>query len=768
MTTIALASFAILTAIAPLIHRLLGRFSGVAFAMGSAAVGALFISVAPAIVAGDAQSESWVWVERLGVALSFRVDGLSLVFALLICFVGGIVLLYTSSYLEGNPRLGYFYAVLLGFMTSMLGLVVADNLLLLFVFWELTSVTSFLLIGFAHERPSARRAAIQALLVTGLGGLALLAGLLLLGLAAGTFTISELPMSGIAGHALYIPIAILVLVGCFSKSAIVPFHFWLPNAMEAPSPVSALLHSSTMVKAGVYLVARLHPSLGGTLLWDDALMVCGGVTMVYAAYLSTRQRTLKGVLAYSTVSSLGVLMMLIGIGAAKAAAAYLLAHAMFKACLFLVAGTIAEVTGEKDPARLGGLFRVMPAVSIASFLGALSLAGMFPFAGFVGKELALKASLAHPEWALVATVATVIGAVFTVVAAIIVGIGPLFGDRRPKAIDATPVSWRQWSGPLLLAVLGVVTAMIPSLMTEPLVLSTVSSITGAPYPDEVKLQAAELLWPPSGATALSALVLTLGGALYFARRLYMRVTRPPAWVSALAADRAYDGVVGAVGGGAALATRILQSGYLHMYVRVTLVAMIVLVTPALLRADVLRPVWQEFALLDAVIAVAIVCCTVVVLFLTHALAAVAVLGGIGFVMALIFVIYGVPDVAMTQFAVETLIVIIFVLVIYHLPRLRVLTSGPRRALDAAFAIAFGLVMGALATVASAKEAPDPVSTAHAELSVPAGFGRNVVNVILVDFRALDTMGEIFVLGIAAIGVYTLLRPMTQRAAEGSA
>ncbi|GAB4547528.1 MAG: putative monovalent cation/H+ antiporter subunit A [Phycisphaerales bacterium] len=764
MIPIALAIFALLAALAPVLHRLLGRYSGVWFACVSAAVGVLFIRMAPGVVGGEAFTESWAWVDGLGVALSFRVDGLALTFALLICFIGAIVLLYTSSYLEGHTRLGGFYATLLAFMASMLGLVVADNLLLLFIFWELTSVTSFLLIGFGHERPGARRAAVQALLVTGLGGLVLLAGVVLLGLAAGTFEMGGLASSGITSHPHYEAIAVLILIGCFSKSAIFPFHFWLPNAMEAPSPVSALLHSSTMVKAGVYLIARLHPTMGGTPLWDDALMLLGGATMVYAAFLATRQNTLKGVLAYSTVSSLGVLVMVIGLGAAKAAAVYLLAHAMFKACLFLVAGTVADATGQKDPARLGGLFRIMPLVSVASLLGALSFAGMFPFAGFVGKELALKAGLAHPEWAVAATAATVVGAVFTVMAAIMVGIGPLFGKAGPDQGTPEPIGWRQWSGPLLLAGAGVVTALLPALTIQPLVLSTVVSITGEPYPGEVKLHAAELLWPPSTATALSVLVLTAGGALYAMRGLYARVTAGPSWTHGLTADNAYDRTIDGLGWFSKFATRFIQSGYLHTYVRATLVAMILLVAPAVWRSGGFEMPDAPLTLVDIAIAGSIVACALVVLFLPHALAAVAVLGGVGFIMAFLFVLYGVPDVAMTQFAVETLVVIIFVLVIYHLPRLRRLTSRTRRAFDALFAITFGVVMGLLAMSAANVQVPDPVSLEHAAKSVPEGYGRNVVNVILVDFRALDTLGEIFVLGIAALGVYTLLQrgPMTKQ------
>jgi multicomponent Na+:H+ antiporter subunit A len=745
-----------LAIVAPPLHRLAPRFAGLFFAAVLAGLGVMYATLVSGFAGGETRAESWQWVTQLDVALTFRLDGLALTFALLICFVGAIVLLYTSSYLRGHPRLGGFYATLIAFMVSMLGLVVADNVFLVFVFWELTSITSFLLIGFEHERASARRAALQALLVTGLGGLVLLAGLVMLGLSAGTFNISEIDAATVTGGPYYAAIVVLVLIGCFSKSAIVPFHFWLPNAMEAPSPVSALLHSSTMVKAGVYLVARLHPTLGGSPLWDDVLILFGGVTMLIAAFLATRGTKLKSILAYSTVSSLGVLMMLIGMGASKAAATYLIAHAMFKGCLFLVAGSITHATGEKNPEKLGNLFKHLPLVSTAGILGALSLAGMFPFAGFVGKELLIKAGLGHPEYATAATIVIVVAAVLTVVAACMVGIKPLFG-KEPEGMHVHhPADWRQWLGPMLLALGGLVAGLAPAAFARPLVAATVISIDGAPYDGALKLFFLDLLWPPTLATWLSIIALILGAGLYAARRLYRRITTAPRPVQSLNADNLYDLFLAGFAAFAEQTTRVIQNGHLHSYVRTILLAIIGISIAATLRADALGEVTRSIFVMDALIAGAIICSAGSVLFLRSALAAVAVLGGIGFLMACVFVLYGAPDVAMTSFAVETLVVIIFVLVLYYLPRLRNLTSTPRRISDGLVATAFGVVMGIMAFASATRHVTFPVSGEHAALSVPEGFGRNVVNVILVDFRAMDTLGEIFVLGIAAIGVYTLL------------
>ncbi|MFU8828762.1 MAG: proton-conducting transporter membrane subunit, partial [Phycisphaerales bacterium] len=420
-----------LAAASPLLVRALGARAGLLISAVSLGIAAWFGTKFATVTGGETILETTSWVPSLGVELAFRLDGLALLFAILISGIGGFVLLYTSSYLGKSPGLGRFYTTLLTFMAAMLGLVLADNLIVMFIFWELTSITSFLLIGFDFHRESARRCAWQSLVVTGMGGLFLLAGILLLAIAAGSatspeFSIGAILASDVVSSPLYTPAAILILVGCFSKSAMVPFHFWLPNAMEAPSPVSALLHSSTMVKAGVYLIARLHPTMSGERIWDDSLVIFGGATMLLGAILATRHVAFKKILAYSTVSSLGMLVMLIGIHAYTAAATYLLAHALFKACLFLVAGSAIHVAGTKDTEAIGNLRSAMPISAISVILGGLSLAGMMPFLGFAGKELILKAGLSSAPWAIFLAPATAISAVLTVFAAYQVAFKPFF------------------------------------------------------------------------------------------------------------------------------------------------------------------------------------------------------------------------------------------------------------------------------------------------------------------------------------------------------
>ena len=755
-----LVLLALASALSPVLYRVLPRVGGALLAAVPFGLGCWFAARFEMVTAGGTVHERWSWLPELGVTLSFRLDGLSLTFALLICFIGSFVLLYASSYMASHPRRGSFVATLLAFMVAMLGLVLADNLIVLFVFWELTSVTSFMLIGFDFARESARKAALQALLVTGLGGLALLAGLVLAGLAAGGFEMSDVLAADLRGHDLFTPMVVLILLGAFTKSAIFPFHFWLPNAMEAPSPVSALLHSATMVKAGVYLVARMHPAFEGARLWDETLTVFGGATMLGAAVLATRQDQLKRILAYSTVSSLGTLVMFIGMGAAKAAATYLLAHALFKGCLFLVAGSVTKQTGLKYPEKLGGLVRVMPVTAAAAVLGALSMAGMFPLIGFVGKELLLKAGLAHPEWAGVVTGVTVASAVLTVMAALLVGARPFFGALPSGLAETREADWRQLTGPLGLAGAGVVAGLMPWIFAEPLVASMVASITGSAAIEPVKLRWLEMIWPVKLPLVLSVGALLAGGLLYVCRGWYRSAGARVSWLGSVGPARWYGWLLAGLFQSAASQTRVLQNGSLQAYVRVTLLVAVAIGAAGLIRTDLFEGLAVSLdgvTLLDVVISLALIGGAVAATFQRSALASVAVLGCVGFSIALVFALYGAPDVAMTQFAVETLVVIIFVLVIFHLPRYSTLTGTLRRLSDAVVAGSVGLLFAVLTLMVMARPAPDSVSSFYTERSVTEAYGRNVVNVILVDFRALDTLGEIFVVCIAALGVYTLLR-----------
>ncbi len=372
------------------------------------------------------------WAPSLGLSLSFNLDGLGLLFALLITAIGTLVVLYASQYLEGHPQAGRFYASLFAFMGAMLGVALSDNVLTLFVFWELTGFTSFLLIGFEHERDDARSAALQALIVTGAGGLALLAAGVLLFDVSGTTSLSAMASSRapIVAHPFYAAIATLTLLAAFTKSAQVPFHFWLPNAMAAPTPVSAYLHSATMVKAGVYLMARMTPILGATTLWTTAVTAAGAATMVVGAYRSVQETDLKRILAYSTVSALGVLTMLLGVGTREAIAAalvYLVAHACYKGALFLVAGAIDHETGTREITALAGLRRAMPLTAVAGGAAALSMAGVPLTLGFVGKDGAYEALLHGGGWSAWLLILTVLASILLGLAGLLAGVLPFRG-----------------------------------------------------------------------------------------------------------------------------------------------------------------------------------------------------------------------------------------------------------------------------------------------------------------------------------------------------
>ncbi len=776
---LSLAILALLSVAAPWVCRYAGPARGVVLAAFPLGIGAWFASKIPSVADGGAIVETFAWLPELGLEMTFRLDGLGLLFALLVTLIGAGVLLYAGSYMQGHHQIGRFFAYLIGFMTSMLGLVLADNLILLFIFWELTSITSYLLIGFNHDKKESRSGALQALMVTGLGGLAMLAGLVVLafaagdlaGVAGGVWNMSELP-EGLSGHAHYPWIVALVLAGCLTKSAQFPFHFWLPSAMAAPSPVSAYLHSSTMVKAGVYLIARLHPNLAtGTAegLWEGLLIGFGAATMFVGAYLATRQTLYKRLLAYSTVSSLGVMVMLIGMGHPDAAAAYILAHAMFKGCLFLVAGIVDHEAGEKDVAEIGRLFRAMPATGMAALLAGISMAGvpLAPLAGFVAKEKMIKAGLdAGPLTALLTALIIAAGS-FTVFIAIMTGFKPFFGkaQREPKK-HAHEAPWPMLAAPVILAVLGIVYALVPALFATPVVTAAGEAIKGGPFEAALRLDAF-YYYEISLALGLSLLATLIGVGIYFGRGLWVKATSPFAKLDGVVGPaRMYDYAMLGLTKGSWAQTRVLQNGSLQVYIKMTLVAILGMFAWAIWRTGALPSVGTNFertGLLEWVLIISIAVSAIVATRLGSRLATVAVLGVIGYAVAVVFALYGGPDAAMTQFAVETLIVVIFVLVVYHLPRFAVYSGLAVRMMDLLLAATFGGVMACLVLAAGSQELFAPISAYFNEAAMPetpdgqSAYGRNLVNIILVDFRSVDTLGELVVLGIAAIGVYTLMK-----------
>ncbi len=761
-----LAGF-VLAIIAPWLHRLARGATGWLLALLPAGLAVYFASLLGSVAHGEAIMVSRPWATGLGINLSFYIDGLSLLFAFMITGIGALVIIYAGSYLAGKPQLTRFYTLVLMFMASMLGVVLAGNLITIFVFWELTSLTSFLLIGLDHDRPGARAAALQALLVTGGGGLALMAGLLLLGQIGGSLELAALLSNGgaVREHALYLPALLLILLGAFTKSAQAPFHFWLPNAMEAPTPVSAYLHSATMVKAGVYLLARLSPLLGGTDEWHYLVTGAGILTMLLGALLALVQTDLKRILAYSTVSTLGALVLLLGLDttlSVKAAMLFLLVHALYKGALFLVAGILDHETGTRDIRRLGGLARAMPITAAAAVLAALSMAGLPPMLGFINKELLYEAKLQAPRAAGLVTAAGVAANMALVAVAGMVSLRPFFGRRGdpPKKPHEAPLAL--WLGPVVLAGLGLLNGLLPEALPSTLVSAAASAVRA--QPTEIELA----LWHGvSPILALSVLTVVVGAAIYVGREaLYRVLARFAPWVISLlrhaghwGPQRGYDLALRGLNSVAGAQTRILQSGYLRYYLIITILTTVGLAAFALVTRGGVA--WSPEANTDVrfyevLVGLLILAATVVAISSSSRLTSVAALGVVGYGVALIYTLFGAPDLAMTQFAIETLTVFLFVLVLYRLPRFARLTARPARVRDAVVALSAGALMTVLVLVTTAMPMESRLSPFFAENAVPLARGRNIDNVILVDFRGLDTLGEITVLSVAAIGVFALL------------
>ena len=706
-------------------------------------------------------ASTFSWVPSLGVDVSFRLDGLSLLFSLVITGIGSLVVFYSSAYLKAHHQLGRMYALILAFMASMLGLVLADNLVVLYVFWELTSITSYLLIGFNHKEDKSRQAALEALLVTGAGGLALLAGILILGFIGGSLEITQLMQQkeALLQHPLYFPALLLVLAGAFTKSAQFPFHFWLPSAMAAPTPVSTYLHSAAMVKAGVYLLARLAPVLGGSEAWHYSIAAVGLTTMLAGAVMSIPQEDLKRILAYTTVSALGTLMLLIGIGteaAMQAFAVYLLAHVLYKASLFLVAGAVDHAAGTRELSRLGGLRTVLPLVTVAAALAAMSMAGMPPSFGYIGKELLYEAKLHAPEAAWLVTAAGVSANIAMVAAAAMVGFAPFFrtGDlpREPHS-----VSWKLWLGPLIPAAAGLIIGLFPGLVAEPFIRPAVAAVTALPA--QVHL----VLWSGFNQPFILGIVTLAGGAVLYALRSRI-VPALPRQATFAGPHRMYRFLLDALLKVATVQTRLLQSGYLRVYLKVVLGTAVTLVAIALLRHGQIPRLGEltgiylhEWLTGGVIIGGAITAASS-----KSRLAAVVALGAVGYGVSLVYLLFGAPDLAITQFCIETLTVILFVLVLYRLPRFSALSRRPARLLDMLVAMTGGIMMTLLVLLAHSVPLTSRISSYFAENSKMLAHGRNVVNVILVDFRALDTLGEITVLSVAAIGIYGLVKFSTKK------
>ncbi|MCC6395886.1 MAG: putative monovalent cation/H+ antiporter subunit A [Bacteroidetes bacterium] len=720
---------------------------------------AYFLNLAGPVSVGQSFGVSLPWVPQLGITFSFAIDGLSVLFALLITGIGALVALYASGYLQGDAHAGRFYAYIMLFMGSMLGLVLADNLILLFVFWELTSISSYFLIGYNHERQEARAAALQSLLVTGVGGLILLAGFILLGSVGGSYDVSALLQNGeaVRSSPLYLAVLLLIVIGACTKSAQFPFHFWLPAAMEAPSPVSAYLHSATMVKAGVYLLARISPILGATPEWHYLLSLVGATTMLVGAALAFGQSDLKRILAYTTVSALGMLVLMIGLdtlSSMEAAMVFLVAHALYKGALFLVAGTVDHETGTRDIRRLGGLRRLMPVTALAALLAALSMAGLPPLLGFIGKELLYEAKLQAPATAWILTAAGIGTNVLFVALAARVLTAPFLGSLKETPHKPGEPGLSMLAGPVLLGLLGLLCGLFPYALGKTLIIPAVAATRA----DQTTLELA--LWHGfNPVLALSLVTLATGFAVFLLTGSLLRATAFLGRLRSLGPARWYAIGMKALIGFASLCTDVLQNGRLGWYLLTIVLASLLLVGYPLfvLIPEGAGPALTAPAFHELLIAVVILLAALGAILASSRLAAVAALGVVGFGMALLFVFYGAPDLAMTQFAIESLTVILFVLVIHKLPKFSKLSGRGERLRDGIVAAAGGVMMCLLTLIILRQPLDSAVTPFYAANSLLLAQGRNVVNVILVDFRALDTLGEITVLAVAGLGGFALLR-----------
>ena len=722
------------------------------------AVLGLLLAQAPAVLRGEVPREILAGIEPLEAELALRLDGLGLLFALLVATIGALVLVHAAGYFADRPRTcGRFAAAAYLFAAAMTGLVLADDLFLLFICWELTSVSSFLLIGLKHEETGARDGAQRALLVTGLGGIALLVGVLLLASAAGTTSIGELLERGeaVRDSGLYLPALLLVVLAALTKSAQVPFHYWLPGAMAAPGPVSAFLHSATLVKAGVFLLARLHPVLGFRPEWNALLGHAGAITLLVGAVLAFAQNDLKRMLAFTTVAGLGIIVMLLGIGtepALRAALLFVAVHALYKASLFLVVGYLDLRAGTRDVTRLAGLAARAPVAFAAAALAALSMSGLPPLLGAIAKELVYEAKLGAPEAPFLLAAAGSVGSALLVACALLVGASPFLRRGAPPELRPVPAR-RLLLGPLVLAVLGLLLGLFHDTHAAPLIEAALGVARGEPETAAFRLDARPGLVDALGKATLAAGVL----AFLFRRRLLasgaVLARLAPVGPTALH-DRLLGGAL-ALGA----ATARLSS---YRVVRQSLVlALILLVAAGVLLLVRAGSGWPglDFSVEphEGLLLLLVAAGAVAAVWARNILGAVAALGVSGFGVAMLFLVLGGPDLAMTQVAVETLAVLLLLSVLRRTPPEEVPTAGGRRLRDGALALAVGATFTLLVWAAVPDGELRPLARDLAAASQPEGFGRNVVNVILVDFRALDTLGEVFVLAIAALGVTALLR-----------
>lgn len=732
--------------------------------------------------------QSVPWIPSLGIHFSAYGDGLALLFGLLISGIGALVVVYSIFYLaKEREALGNFYVYLLMFMGAMLGVVFSDNVLVLYLFWEWTSIASFLLIAFWYERRASRYGAQKSLLITVLGGFAMLAGFLLLANITDTFSIRAMIVQRdtIFAHPSFGPAMVLILLGACTKSAQFPFHIWLPDAMEAPTPVSAYLHSATMVKAGIYLIARFTPIFGGSPAWFWVVSAVGLVTLFWGAWSAVRQVDLKAMLAFSTISQLGLITCLMGAGspalyygpgptaalyttAILAGVFHLINHSIFKGCLFMTVGIIDYRTGTRDIRKLGGLMSLMPITFTIAVIGSFSMAGLPPFSGFFSKELFFTAMLNASElnlfnmetWGLLFPVVAWIASVFTFTYCMIFVFKAFLGKHKPQKLEkkAREAYWGLLFSPAILAALVMLFFFFPDQLVNYLIIPAVASILPGfiEAGPEIGPIVAWHGWTPELMMTLG--VVAVGSGLFLLIRNRPGLYRRPPEVWSL--NYHYDQLLERSEAGFYRLNRSYMTGSLHDYLLYIFLFLVLVLGAATIGLDA----WafdaagnSPITIYEGILALVLLGSALVVLFARQRLIALIGLGVMGYVIVMFFVIFRAPDLALTQMVVETFTLVIFLLCFYFLPELKTrVESAVFQVRNAVVAGAVGLLVMILAWSAAANRAFPPISRFFENAYELAG-AKNIVNAILVDFRGFDTMLEILVLCMGGLGVYTLIR-----------
>lgn len=737
----------------------------------------------PNIMTGRTIVSEFTWIPSLGINFTSYIDGLGLLFSMLITGIGALVVLYSIYYLDKKrEKLHNFYVYLLMFMTAMLGVVQSDNVITLYLFWELTSISSFLLIGYWYTRDRSRFGALKSMLITVFGGLFMLGGFVLLGIMGGTYSIRELiaQTPDLTSHPYFTSALILILIGAFTKSAQFPFYIWLPDAMEAPTPVSAYLHSATMVKAGIYLVARLTPIFAFSNIWSWLIIGIGLFTLLWASIFAAKQKDLKAILAFSTVSQLGLIMSLLGIGALTyqshgaehslfamatfAAIFHLINHATFKGSLFMIAGIVDHETGTRDIQKLGGLMSMMPISFTIALIGAFSMAGIPLFNGFLSKEMFLTSILTLTEfsWGTLAVIVATVASIFTFVYSLYFVFHTFAGKYKQDVLpkQAKEAQLGMLISPGILGALVVIIFFIPNVVSERLIKPAVSAIQPLLYPSPQAIDITISAWHGMNTEFyLTVIIFLVGGLLFISLKKWDNVYSK--WPESLTLNRLYDGMLALTETGTNRLSRAVMTGFIRSYLMYMLIFMasLIISTLFLKRAFVIdvstaAPI-QLYAVITAIVVVA---ATITILFAKSRLTAIISLGAVGYSVALLYVIFRAPDLALTQLVIETVSVALFLLAFYHLPKLSQKEKPMKFRLgNAIVSISVGVMVTLVALAAQSQKAFPSISEYYKETVATEAGGGNIVNVILVDYRGFDTLFEITVLAIAGLGIYGLIK-----------